>query len=264
MNTLYNLLSEANLPKNEIIRNNFIKAYKIINDPKYNNVMCSISGGSDSDIMLDILYKVDVDKKIKYVWFDTGLEYEATKRHLDDLENRYGIKIQKERAIKPIPISCKEYGQPFLSKLVSTYISKLQRVGFKFDDEPFDLLVERYPGCKESLSWWTNRYIPKNGKPGSFTIARHNYLKEFLIENPPKFKISSECCKYAKKDVSNMLIDKYNVDLMCVGMRKAEGGQRSFAFDSCFSEELHGAAQYRPLWWYTNNEKYIYIINIVE
>ena len=107
----------------------------------------------------------------------------------------------------------------------------------------------------QSLSWWTNRYMPANGNYGSFTIGRYAYLKEFMVQNPPTFKISSECCKYAKKDVSNMLIDRYNVDLMIVGMRKSEKGARALAFENCFSEELHGAAQYRPLWWYNNDDK---------
>lgn len=33
------------LPKNTTIHDNFIRAYKIINDPKYKKIMCSISGG---------------------------------------------------------------------------------------------------------------------------------------------------------------------------------------------------------------------------
>lgn len=66
-------------PKNEVIGNNFIKAYAIINRPAYKKIMCSISGGQDSDIILDIVYKCDINNKVEYVWFDTGLEYEATK-----------------------------------------------------------------------------------------------------------------------------------------------------------------------------------------
>lgn len=50
------------------------KAHGVINSSKYKNIMCSISGGSDSDIMLDLLYRIDYQKKITYVWFDTGLE----------------------------------------------------------------------------------------------------------------------------------------------------------------------------------------------
>ena len=81
--------------------------------------------------MLDILSKVDTKHKVIYVWFDTGIEYQATKNHLNYLEEKYGIHIQREKAIKSIPFSCKEYGQPFLSKHVSEQIDRLQRHGFQ-------------------------------------------------------------------------------------------------------------------------------------
>lgn len=87
------------IPKNTIILDNIVKAWSIINNKGYKNIVCSISGGSDSDVMLDIIQKVDIDKKVRYVWFDTGLEYEATKRHLEYLEKRYGIKIEREREL---------------------------------------------------------------------------------------------------------------------------------------------------------------------
>lgn len=74
----------------------FVKAKKIINDPFYKNILCSVSGGSDSDIMLDLLTRVDKDKKIKYIWFNTGLEYNATKKHLIYLEKKYNIVIERE------------------------------------------------------------------------------------------------------------------------------------------------------------------------
>ena len=71
------------------------------------NVPLALSaGGGDSDIMLDIVSKVDTEHKVIYVWFDTGVEYQATKNHLDYLEEKYGIHIQREKAIKSIPFSC--------------------------------------------------------------------------------------------------------------------------------------------------------------
>lgn len=76
--------------------NNLVKAYSIINRVTYNKIMVSISGGADSDIVLDICYKCDRDNKCEYIWFDTGLEYDATKRHLSYLEEKYGIKIKRE------------------------------------------------------------------------------------------------------------------------------------------------------------------------
>lgn len=82
---------------NIIVSDAFTKADSVINNPKYKNIVCSISGGADSDVMLDLIYKVDKDKKVRYVWFDTVLEYNATKEHLKYLENRYGIEIHRER-----------------------------------------------------------------------------------------------------------------------------------------------------------------------
>ena len=62
--------------------------------------MVSISGGADSDMMLDMLMALDPAKnypnsEIHYVWFDTGIEYTATKQHLKALEEKYGIAIER-------------------------------------------------------------------------------------------------------------------------------------------------------------------------
>ena len=91
-NTIEELLQDC--PVNSIIGDNLIRAWSKINSPKYKKIVCSISGGSDSDVMLDIIWRCDKDNKVDYVWFDTGLEYQATKEHLKYLENKYNIKIK--------------------------------------------------------------------------------------------------------------------------------------------------------------------------
>ena len=55
--------------KNITIIDSFTKAYSVINNPKYNRILVSISGGADSDIMMDLIHRVDVDKKCIYVFF---------------------------------------------------------------------------------------------------------------------------------------------------------------------------------------------------
>jgi len=130
------------------IVDSFVKANSVINSPLYETILCSISGGSDSDVMLDLISRVDLNKKVKYVWFNTGLEYQATKDHLDYLEQKYNIEIIRERAIKPIPLTCKEYGQPFISKFVSEQIGRLQKHGFNFIDLPYEELILK---IKENL-----------------------------------------------------------------------------------------------------------------
>lgn len=127
-NTIEELLNGC--PVNQTICDNLIRAWGIINNTKYKKIICSISGGSDSDVMLDIVWRCDKDNKVDYVWFDTGLEYQATKDHLKFLEGKYDIAFHSYKAIKPIPTSCKEYGQPFLSKQVSEFIQRLQSITF--------------------------------------------------------------------------------------------------------------------------------------
>ncbi|WP_154520500.1 phosphoadenosine phosphosulfate reductase family protein [Clostridium sp. WB02_MRS01] len=269
------------LPKNEIITNNFIKAWNIINKSKYKKIVCAISGGSDSDDMLDICSKCDKDKKIDYVWFNTGLEYEATKVHLKYLEEKYSIKIREIKAIKPIPISCKQYGEPFISKRVSDYIERLQKHNFKWEDKTFDELLVEYcveipeneaikneklkkgiakykgvywRGCFSALSWWCGTTKSKR-----MSIYQNKWLKEFLILDPPiEIKISDKCCKGAKKDVIHKVIKEENYDLNIVGIRKAEGGKRSTAYKNCFDENDDSCDNYRPLFFYKNDTKLDY------
>ena len=79
-NTLDDILK--NCPKNKIIVDNLINTWLKINNTSYKNIMCSVSGGSDSDIIIDLCKRCDISEKIIYIWFDTGLEYQATKEHL--------------------------------------------------------------------------------------------------------------------------------------------------------------------------------------
>ena len=255
--TLIELIESC--PKNKTIVDNIAIAWATINNCNYEKIVCSISGGADSDVVLDICRRCDKDNKIEYVWFDTGLEYQATKEHLKYLENKYGIEIKPYKAIKPIPLSCKQYGQPFISKNVSEMIDRLQRHGFQWEDELLDHLLPKYCkwddkrqdwfGCKNALMWWCN----SNESP-RFCIKFNKWLKEFMIENPPTFEISSKCCKYAKKDVLHKLVSDNKYDLNIFGVRKAEGGIRSTSYKSCFDEDdLYD--NYRPIFWYKNSDK---------
>lgn len=256
-----------NCPIDEVIGNNLIIAYSKINNSDYDKIVCTISGGADSDIILDICTKCDEGKKIEYVWFDTGLEYAATKEHLKYLEKRYNIEIIPYKALKPIPVSCKEYGQPFVSKTVSNNIKRLQSHGFKWEDEPFEDLVKRYCiwdskkqnwiGCKSALRWWCNDW----GEDSQLNITRNKWLKEFMIANPPEefgINISDECCQYAKKGVVHKLISEKKYDLNINGIRKAEGGARNTRYKSCFDENEGECDTYRPVFFYKKRQKEIY------
>lgn len=242
---------------NQNIIDAFYKANRYIQ--RHRKIMCSISGGADSDIMLDLLTTLDDEGKIIYVFFDTGLETQATKRHIKELENKYKIKILPIKASKPIPVTCKEYGQPFLSKQVSEWISRLQRHNFKWEDRPLDELKKEYPNCIAALRWWCNDWeLSKTGQQSRYNIAYNTYLKEFMILNPPTFKISNKCCYYAKKKIGVDFAENNDFDLSCTGIRKAEGGARAGAYTSCFTPKPQGIDQYRPVFWFDKFTKLEY------
>ena len=135
-----------NCPNNIAIFDSFVKTNNTV--PNFKKVLVAVSGGSDSDIVVDIFRQLFSPEEVEWVWYDTGIEYQATKDHLLFLENKYQISIKRIKAIKPIPVSCKEYGQPFISKYVSEMLYRLQKHNFKFEDKPFNKLLEEYPIVK--------------------------------------------------------------------------------------------------------------------
>lgn len=237
----------------QTIANAMIITYSKIRN--YKKPVLSISGGSDSDIMLDMCWRLDPDKKITYKFVNTGIEYAATKRHIKFLEEKYHIAIEEIRAPLPVPAGCKKFGEPFLTKHVSEMMDRLQRHNFQWEDEPFEVLLERYPKCKSALNWWCNQHVNPNAKRSQMNINKHLLLKEFIMENPPTFKISQKCCDGAKKKPFRELDDEY--DLVCTGIRKLENGIRSQQYANCFTPgEDHD--NYRPIFWFSDEDKKIY------
>lgn len=240
-------------PENKLIRNTMKKADLLLNS--YKNPVCSISGGSDSDVMLDLLERVRNGRKITYVFFDTGIEYQATKNHLNDLEAQYGIEIVRWRAKKPVPVGCREYGVPFLSKDISNKISRLQEKNFEWENAPLADLLEKYDKCQNGIKWWADA----RGERSKFSIKRNAGLKEFMLNTPPEFRISEKCCNGAKKDSAKEFLKEEKSTLDITGERQAEGGLRAVRHTSCF-EPLHssGVAKYMPLYFWSDEDKQQY------
>lgn len=233
---------------------------------RYERIAVSVSGGKDSDIMVDIIYKVSQELKqdgwngvIHYIWFNTGIEYRATTDHLAFLEQKYGIEIERITPAITVPASCVRHGQPFHSKFCSDMMEELQRKGFQWEDEPLEELEKKYHGCREALRWWCNDYIDLPTRKSNYNIRfQGKYLKEFLIQNPPIFPISDKCCQYAKKDVAKQYYIDNGIQLKCVGVRKAEGGIRATAYKDCYTIDENGVSSYRPLFWYTQDDEIDY------
>ena len=236
-------------PNNQTILDTVAKTIDHIQDGK--KIMVSVSGGSDSDIMVDLFEKIGYEPgQVVYVWFDTGLEYEATKRHLVFLEEKYGIEIQRHTTKVPIPLAVKQYGVTFISKEVSEKFDRLQKKGFKYEDGTYEDLMQKYDRAKSGLKWWCS-----DARETRFTINALAGLKQFVMQNEPP-QISGQCCKYAKKNVGFAIEKEIGAELTCIGVRRAEGGLRATKYESCYSPKTSTRiAQFRPIFFWTDADK---------
>lgn len=242
------------------------KIKSVLEQNKGKNIVVSNSGGKDSETMLSLLSEVDTEKKLKYIFFDTGIEFEATKRFLKS-KQELGFNIEIIRAFKPVPLVVKQKGQPFISKYVSDMLERLQTHNFDFindGNKEYSELSLKYPKCLGGLRWWCNYYGSVNdtniknqtdyskSSKSSYNIARNRFLKEFLLKYGLPFKVSAKCCYYSKKMTSHHFEKENKIDLNLVGVRKAEGGIRATKYKSCFSNGEY--AKYFPLFWWSNDE----------
>lgn len=104
-----------------------IIAKRLIEHP---NAICSYSGGSDSDIMLDLIERTRAMFElppIKYVFFNTGLEMKATRDHVKCVAEKYGVEIEERRPEINIVRATRKYGIPFVSKIMSGGLSEWQK-----------------------------------------------------------------------------------------------------------------------------------------
>lgn len=226
------------------------KMQQVLNENK--TIGVAISGGADSDLLVDLFEKNKLEKNIiKYIFFDTGLEYEATKRHLLYLENKYNIEIERVRPKVPIPLAVKKEGVPFKSKQTSVFIDRLQSKNFDWNDIElgYEECYKKYPNSKSALQWLFGENI---------MINCSRYLRNYLYENGLDIKISDRCYYFAKKKTAKEYQSK-NKDIECwvVGVRKAEGGYRSVIKNCYFTNGK--MKNYYPILHWTDEDKKEYI-----
>jgi 3'-phosphoadenosine 5'-phosphosulfate sulfotransferase (PAPS reductase)/FAD synthetase len=167
----FNVLLES-APQNLSIVDTLLKARAVLG--RHRRTAVSVSGGSDSDIMLDIIEQVRPEStEIAYIFFDTGLEYAATKRHLDETEQKYGLTIERRKPRKPIPTACREYGVPFICKDVSEMLNRLQKHRFDWNDTPEESTIEKYGRCASALDWYFDRRSLSVSGKTKHSVARY-------------------------------------------------------------------------------------------
>lgn len=236
------------------------------------NAICSYSGGSDSDIMIDLIEKTrkifDLPQ-VKYVFFNTGLEMEATKAHVKKTAEKYRVEIREVRPKLNIVQATRTYGVPFVSKIMSAGLSEWQKKGIPLSiadeyDQAKDKaakrkeLKERYPKCESVINFLCCCNSAGEPRPNiQLVINSSKYMRDFIAEYPPDFKISAKCCDYCKKQVAHKV--QKNYEMVITGERRDEGGMRSVPRKDnttlCFSETASGQFRLRPLYYVSDKDK---------
>ena len=246
-----------------------IVARRLREHPK---AICSYSGGSDSDIMIDLIErtrKIFNLPPVKYVFFNTGLEMKATKDHVKATAEKYGVEIEEVRPKVNIVRATREHGIPFVSKIMSAGLEGWQKKGIplsiaeeydKADDKAAKRkeLKERYPGCESTINFLCCCNSAGEPRPNiQLVINSSKYMRDFISEYPPAFQVSAKCCDYCKKQIAHKIQNDY--DMIITGERRDEGGMRSVPRKDntslCFTETSSGQYRLRPLFYVSDQDK---------
>ena len=236
------------------------------------NAICSYSGGADSDILIDVIERarnIFGLPPVKYVFFNTGLEMKATKDHVKATAEKYGVEIETVRPKTNIVMASRKYGIPFVSKIMSAGLSEWQKKDVPLSvaqeyDQAEDKeakraeLRERYPKCESVLNFLCCCNSKGEPRPNiQLVINSSKYMRDFIGEYPPDFKISADCCTYCKKNVAHQIQKGY--DMVITGERRDEGGMRSVPRKDntslCFTETSSGQYRLRPLYYVSDADK---------
>lgn len=234
--------------------------------------ICSYSGGSDSDIMIDLIERTRMVfnlPPVVYVFFNTGLEMQATKDHVKATAAKYRVEIREERPKISIVQSARIHGIPFVSKIMSGGLSDWQKKGIplsiaeeyeKAEDKATKRkeLKERYPKCESVINFLCCCNSAGEPRPNiQLVINSSKYMRDFINEYPPNFKISAKCCDYCKKDIAHKV--QKDFDMVITGERRDEGGMRSVprkdCTTMCFTETASGQFRLRPLYYVSDKDK---------
>lgn len=234
--------------------------------------ICSYSGGSDSDILIDLIERVRMVfhlPAIEYVFFNTGLEMQAIKDHVKATARKYGVEIREVRPKVGIVQAVREHGIPFVSKIMSAGLE-----GWQKKEIPLSIakeyalaedkaakrreLSERFPKCESIINFLCCCNSEGEPRPNiQLVINSSKYMRDFIGEYPPDFQISAQCCDFCKKQPAHRVQKDY--EMIITGERRDEGGMRSVPRKDntalCFTETSEGQYRLRPLYYVSDADK---------
>lgn len=241
---------------------------------RHPDAICSYSGGSDSDILIDLIERTRAlipgyFKPVKYVFFNTGLEMQAIKDHVKETAKKYGVEIEEVRPKVNIVQATRKYGIPFVSKIMSAGLSEWQKkhVPLEIAEEyeaaedkeaKREELRKRFPGCESVINFLCCCNSKGEPRPNiQLVINSSKYMRDFIAEFPPDFQISADCCFWCKKQVAHSVQKDY--EMVITGERRDEGGMRSVPRKDntalCFVETAEGKYRFRPLYYVSDADK---------
>ncbi len=236
--------------------------------------ICSYSGGADSDILIDLIERTrhlypNALPPIKYVFFNTGLEMKATKDHVKEVAEKYGVEIETVKPKVGIVQATRQHGIPFVSKIMSGGLSEWQKKNIPLSiAEEYEQaedkaakrqeLKERYPKCQSVINFLCCCNSAGEPRPNiQLVINSSKYMRNFINEFPPDFQISAKCCDYCKKQPAHRVQKGYEMGI--TGERRDEGGMRSVprkdCSTMCFTETADGQYRLRPLYYVSDKDK---------
>lgn len=214
----------------------------VLDSDEYGKVLVWLTGKPESTILFHICNELDKEKKCEYVYFYTEITLGADMEHyMGYLSEKYNQEIVLREIDGIVQNTCNKFGVPFLSIVVSYNIARLQEMDFKWEDEKFEVLCKKYlkevdrpsnrntieidgkfyKGSYGALRWWCNQYDSK-----VYNINKYGYLKEFIMNNPPDFRISDKCCKEVIKKPLHQYATKNEFEIVIYDSINVKGSIR--------------------------------------
>lgn len=262
-------------PNNIIIQDAFEELKMVIESDEYEKILVWLTGKNESTILFHMCNMLDWDSKCKYIYFSTDVNTGADYEHMEYLSNKYNEEIEIQDICGIVKDTCDKYGQPFLSMVVSYNIARLQEMDFEWEDKPFEVLCNEYleivdkpsnkntlelngkyyKGSYGALRWWCNEYDSI-----MYNIERYSYLKEFIMENPPDFKISDKCCKEVMKKPIHKYATKNKYDILLTDSINVSGSIKNKRSSKFIKANFinRNYDQYMPLYDFSETDIMVY------
>ena len=116
----------------------------ILESDEYNKVLVWLTGKRESTILFHMCNMLDKSNKCEYIFFYTDVTLGADMEHMEYLSDKYNQEILIGDISGIVKDTCSEYGEPFLSMVVSYNIARLQEMDFEWEDKPFEVLCNEY------------------------------------------------------------------------------------------------------------------------